>query len=113
MQKKFRIGNPKYGYIYKAINPDAVQNVEECICECTRGSDWAASGQVLYIVYEDGYWVAKDADSVDTLKQGTPVFRSDENILEEGVHMWEIVKTWDIANIEWKKCGTFKTTYLN
>ena len=65
---------------------------EEFVYRCTKGSDYSLKGENLYILFENGYYVAYDAhinaDQRLVLRQ--PVFRTKDKFFVSGTHCWEL-----------------------
>ena len=88
--QRFRIGSKQHGYVYNEVGRN--------VFKCERGSDWARQGQLLFLFRihcpQTTYWVAADAHADSVIVEGFPavceyVFRSTEDVLDEGLHMWE------------------------
>ena len=98
-----RIGPERHAYDYHIV--------ETGVYRCSKGSDWAAAGQCLYLVQEEvplqesgplgtaqsgplwSKWIAVDAPIDATAaavrEQGIPVFATDENAVAPGWHTWQ------------------------
>ena len=94
--KTLRIGALKYGYVYTQISMGTYK--------CSRGSDKARPGEVLWLRRVRGEWLASDADS-ETPSEYVVRFSSKEDILSPGWHSWRM---WDSDSRE----GQFETTVL-
>ena len=93
MAKHLTIGTTKsfennYAYPYEKKHIAA-----ETIYVCTKGSEWARTGEVLVLRCESGTWTAYDSDvSADreTLQCRQAVFRCVEgDATQPGWHTWE------------------------
>ena len=65
---------------------------EEVMYRCTKGSDYSLKGENLYILSENGYYVAYDAhinaDQRLVLRQ--PVFRTRDEFFLSSSHRWQL-----------------------
>ena len=82
---EFRIGPPRHDYCY--------QKLGEVLYRCKKKSEWGRDGQKLFLLLNEGWWVAFDAPEQaktveEVLAVGNPVFRSQAAVLEEGWHTW-------------------------
>ena len=106
---RLRIGPEKYGYVYERLDENTWQ--------CWRGSDWAAAGEnlVLKLSESEGHWTAFDvASHVEAETSGVPVFRTSENPIEEGKHIWQANWNRSRSSPEWRDMGGgFMTTHLS
>ena len=104
-----RIGPENSGYIYDRLDANTWQ--------CRRGSEWAAAGHKLVLKRSEsgGHWTAFDvANHVDAETIGFPVFRTSENALEEGTHIWRANWNGNRSSPEWRDMdGGFMTTHLS
>ena len=90
-----RIGAFSYGYVYTQISMGTYK--------CSRGSDNAGPGQVLWLRQVSGDWLASDA--VSETSEHVDRFSSKEDILSPGWHSWLML---DSGSRE----GQFETTVL-
>ena len=93
--QKLRIGAQSYGYVYTQISMGTYK--------CSRGSDKARPGEVLWLRRVSGDWLASDADSETS--EYVVRFSSKEDILSPGWHSWRM---WDSDS----RVGQFETTVL-
>ena len=65
---------------------------DEWMSRCEKGSDYSLEGENLFILFENGYYVAYDAhinaDQRLVLRQ--PVFRTKDIFFVPGTHCWEL-----------------------
>ena len=94
--KTLRIGPHKHAYVYTQIARNKYR--------CSRGSDQAKPGEVLWLRRVGGEWLASDADS-ETPSEYVVRFSSKEDILSPGWHSWRIREADD-------RVGQFETTVL-
>ena len=106
---RLRIGSEKHGYIYDRLDENTWQ--------CVRGSDQAADGEKLVLKKSEseGHWTAFDVTShVEAETSGVPVFRTSENPIEEGKHIWQANWNRSRSSPEWRDMGGgFMTTHLS
>ena len=64
----------------------------EFVYRCTRGSDFSLAGENLYIVCEDGYYVAHDGwvNDENRLILRQPIFRTRDDFCTKGSHCWQL-----------------------
>ena len=102
------IGDETYGYIYDRLDENTWQG--------RRGSDWAADGEKLVLKRSESgeHWTDFDvANHVDAETSGVPVFRTSENPIEEGNHIWQANWNRNRSSPEWRAMGgRFVTTIL-
>ena len=101
-----RIGPEKYHYEYTQIEPR--------LWQCSRGSDWAANGHKLFLVFDDNeQWTAYDAPAAGVASQGRPIFRTGEDWTQPGWHAWVAnLNAGSDAAPSWRDGGQFLTTIL-
>ena len=102
-----RIGPAVHDYTYTYIGAG--------VYKCARGSGWARHLR-LFLVCHDGFWYAVDAppDSSfeDIMRQGVPIFRSSEAVLEPGWHTWERNMKAHDGSVIWKATGLCAVTMI-
>ena len=94
----FRVGPERHGYVYELVSGRLYQ--------CVRGSDRSGDGEVLFLVREGDFWIAVDCresaeDEEEVLREGVRIFRSGEEILEEGTRSWEWNRNGAVGAPDW------------
>ena len=103
-----RIGPERHHYNYTLHQSDPP------IYVCEKGSEWAASGEKLFLLKAaSGKWTAYDACVADTASTGVPVFDTDEDATAAGFHVWRTNYSRDAASPDWRATGlSCETTIL-
>ena len=88
MPSSFRVGPESHGYVYELVRDRFYQ--------CVRGSDRCRDGEVLFLV-----------------REGARIFMSNEEIREEGQHLWWWNRNESAAEPDWaEETMQFETLIL-
>ena len=104
MPERLSIRMPSnFGNEYASFEFQKIENNEEIMYVCKRGSNWARTDERMLLTFTVGSWKVYDsavlADKI-TIHCRQTVFRCDEgNITEPGWHMWH----WNVRADETKK----------